>query len=619
MFQYAAGRRLAHTLGVELKLDIAAFANCKLRTYSLGNFNIQENFASSEEVAALTVGKGGFVERVLTRLLGRRAELAATYIKQKHFHFDPDILNLPDGVYLHGYWQSEKYFADIAGIIRREFTVKSPQSGRDEELAAQMASSESVSLHIRRGDYLSNPNTNRVHGVCDMDYYNHCVECLTEKVKNPHFFIFSDDPEWAHDNLKLPYASTIIDHNGVKKDWEDLRLMTQCKHHIIANSSFSWWGAWLNSRRDKIVFAPRQWFSEEEQASRKMGDLLPAAWIKLQKRTVITNPKVTVLMSVYNGEGYLREAIDSVLSQTYSDFEFLIIDDGSTDGSVDIIRSYLDPRIRLIENEKNIGLTRSLNKGLKLSRGEYIARMDGDDIALPERLEKQVHFLNEHVNVGLVGGSDITINGVGDEIGFRKKLTNNGALKQGLLAGDNQFCHPSSMFRKECIEKVGPYREEFKMAQDYDLWLRIAEEFELANIEEALCKHRIIPDSISTSKQSQQEAYHRLAHSLALQRRIFGVDEFGYKPPGEPFQSLRCQRSMNWISRRRIMSNIYFMWSQKYPYKNGRRRRGKIVEYLLKSLINNPLNRNAWTYIYQRVARKTQNLLCVRANRTYGE
>jgi glycosyltransferase involved in cell wall biosynthesis len=134
------------------------------------------------------------------------------------------------------------------------------------------------------------------------------------------------------------------------------------------------------------------------------------------------SPKVTVLMSVYNGEEHLREAIDSILNQTYKNFEFLIIDDGSTDGSVNIIRSYLDPRIRLIKNKKNIGITRSLNKGLKLARGEYIARMDDDDIAFPERLEKQVRFLNEHVNVGLVGGSDITINGVGDEIRFRKKL-----------------------------------------------------------------------------------------------------------------------------------------------------------------------------------------------------
>lgn len=276
MFQYAAGRRLAHVLGVDLKLDISGFENYNLRRYSLGNFNVQENFASAEEIAASRIFKRGIVERVLAKVLCRQP----TYITERHSHFDPDILNLPDDVYLKGYWQSEKYFADIAEIIRREFTVKFPQTGKNKELAEMIASRESVSLHVRRGDYVSNPKINREYGACEPDYYLRCVEQLTQTVKNPHFFVFSDDSEWSRDNLKQTCPATFVDHNKADKNYEDLRLMSQCKHHIIANSSFSWWGAWLNPKKDKIVFAPKQWFNKEQFAFRRIDDLLPATWIR---------------------------------------------------------------------------------------------------------------------------------------------------------------------------------------------------------------------------------------------------------------------------------------------------------------------------------------------------
>lgn len=279
MFQYATGRRLAHVLGAELKLDITGFDNYKRRAYSLEYFNIQENLASAEDVATLRTLKRGIVERVLAKVLHKRS----THIREKHFHFDPNILNLSDGVYLDGYWQSEMYFADIAQIIRDEFTVKAPQTGRNKELAKQIGSCESVCLSIRRGEYVTDPRINKVHGVLDLDYYWACVQELTKTVKNPHFFIFSDELEWARRNLRLSYDATFVGHNNNRPDQpnQDLSLMSQCKHHIIANSSFSWWGAWLNPRKDKMVFAPKQWFGKEQKASKRTDDLLPATWILL--------------------------------------------------------------------------------------------------------------------------------------------------------------------------------------------------------------------------------------------------------------------------------------------------------------------------------------------------
>jgi len=277
MFQYAAGRRLAHVLGTELKLDITGFNNYKLRSYSLGNLNIQEDFATLEEIDTLT--KPGVIERLRAKLLRRPPRPTSTYIREKlSFHFDPDILSLSDGVYLDGYWQSEKYFADIAGIIRREFTVKTPQTGKNKELAEMVTSTESVSIHFRHGDYVSNPSANAILGVCNLDYYFHCIEHLTQTVKNPHFFVFSDDPQWVRESLKMPYPMTIVDHNERDKDYEDLRLMSQCKHHIIANSTFSWWGAWLVQRKDKMVFAPKSWHACKKFDTR---DLIPDKWARI--------------------------------------------------------------------------------------------------------------------------------------------------------------------------------------------------------------------------------------------------------------------------------------------------------------------------------------------------
>jgi len=273
MFQYAAGRRLAFMLDTELKLDNSWFDGSNERVYSLAYFNIQECMATQEEVSTLNPRNSGILEKLVKKLRG----VKSTYFHEKYFHFDPELLALPDGIYLDGYWQSEKYFIDIENILRQEFTIKFPQSGANRLLADQIADCESVSLHIRRGDYVSSPTTGKVHGVCRLDYYDRCVEQLVRNVDKPHFFIFSDEPEWARKNINITYPTVIVDHN--KSDsYEDLRLMSQCKYHIIANSSFSWWAAWLDNKNSKVVFGPKQWFKSAEINTK---DLIPDSWIQL--------------------------------------------------------------------------------------------------------------------------------------------------------------------------------------------------------------------------------------------------------------------------------------------------------------------------------------------------
>jgi len=212
-------------------------------------------------------------------------------------------------------------------------------------------------------------------------------------------------------------------------------------------------------------------------------------------------PKVTALMSVYNGEKYLREAVESILNQTFEDFEFIIINDGSSDSSRDKILSYKDSRIRFIENEKNLGLTKSLNRGLRIAKGKYIARIDVDDISMPGRFEKQVSFLDEHKEIALVGSWIQIINPQSGEV-FVLKYDCDPVIIKWTLLFKNPIAHSSAFFRKEIIEEMGYYKEKYKYAQDFDLWFRISRRYKIANIAEVLVKYRIHDESVTKAQQT---------------------------------------------------------------------------------------------------------------------
>jgi hypothetical protein len=197
---------------------------------------------------------------------------------ERSLRFDPEIFDIAGDVYLDGYWQSERYFADIEEILRREFILQVDPDPLTFGLCKLAHAVESVSVHIRRGDYILNPVTRRFHGTCPPDYYGRAARYLADKLKDVHFFVFSDDPAWVRENLSLDYPVTYVTHNGPDKGHEDLRIMTHCKHHIIANSSFSWWGAWLGRHPGKIVVAPLKWLVDE---AIQTGDLIPSRWIRL--------------------------------------------------------------------------------------------------------------------------------------------------------------------------------------------------------------------------------------------------------------------------------------------------------------------------------------------------
>jgi hypothetical protein len=278
LFQYAAGLSLADGLGVPLKLDLSEFDTYLLRRFELDRFNISAQIATPEETASFVVNPSRF-QRYYSRLaisLGLRFNRIA--FKQIKFEYDEAFEKIRYPMYLNGYWQSEKYFKPVEDKLRMELCLVDNLGDKSRKILDEILKCPAVSLHIRRGDYVSNPSAALIHGVCSLDYYHSAIHHIAASVENPHFFVFSDDPQWAKENLKVRHPVRFVEANGPDRGVEDMWLMKSCNHHIIANSSFSWWAAWLNSKAGKIVIAPRIWFLDKNIDTR---DLIPEQWHKI--------------------------------------------------------------------------------------------------------------------------------------------------------------------------------------------------------------------------------------------------------------------------------------------------------------------------------------------------
>jgi hypothetical protein len=266
MFQYAFGRTISLKYQTPLFLDLSAFTTYQLHSYSLNHFNIQARIASPQQIQKLTQKNKWW--------FGSKPKV----FQEPHFYFCPAALSQKPSRYFDGYWQSENYFSGIIPTLRKDLSVAIAPDLVNLGYVEKMKSVNSVSLHIRRGDYVSNPSANQVHGVMGLEYYHQAIESIQRQLKDPYYFIFSDDPEWAKQNLKLDGPTDYIGHNGPEKNYEDLRLMSSCRAHIIANSTFSWWGAWLNPDPTKTVIAPKVWFASGQHNDK---DLIPKNWIRI--------------------------------------------------------------------------------------------------------------------------------------------------------------------------------------------------------------------------------------------------------------------------------------------------------------------------------------------------
>jgi hypothetical protein len=278
MFQYAAGKALALRHGVLVKVDLSelnSHAGDKYtqRHYELGIFTSGIQVTTDKDLAPFLKGDKSRLQRELQRrmpfLFGtlNAVESGAAY--------HPEFKKYPKNTYLKGFWQSEQYFKAYEVEIRKDFRFRESVTEACKTLKTKISACNAVSLHVRRGDYVNNPSANKFHGLCSPQYYNSAVNRISETQKDLGIFIFSDDIGWCREHIKFDIPVHFMETGSA---YEDMYLMTQCRHNIIANSSFSWWGAWLNDHVDKIVIAPKQWFAD---TSVNTSDIIPDSWFKL--------------------------------------------------------------------------------------------------------------------------------------------------------------------------------------------------------------------------------------------------------------------------------------------------------------------------------------------------
>jgi hypothetical protein len=282
MFQYAAARSLASRLGSPLSADLNFLLdrtprpNFTFRNYDLDIFGIQMAAATEEQVRPFLYKGRTRTERLYRKFFAWPRRI---HYREPHFHFDHRFHNfqLPwkGGIYLEGYWQSPKYFRTIEVELRQTFSFPKTIQASSQQLYAQIQSTESVMINARRTDYLSDP----LFKVCSMGYFRAAIDTLSNHLKQPHFFVFSDDIEWCRENFAPSDKFTIVGHEHAGPKFANyLHLMSACRHSIIPNSTFAWWAAWLNPNPNKIVLAPRRWFADPPMNPR---DLIPDTWIQI--------------------------------------------------------------------------------------------------------------------------------------------------------------------------------------------------------------------------------------------------------------------------------------------------------------------------------------------------
>lgn len=281
MFQYACAKSFSLKHKQPLSIDTSFLEKNQIekegftpRKYELDIFALNDPFASGALVDS-------FWRLSTSKKIKRALNLSYKKIyRENEEEGHVQLNNIAPPVLLTGYWQSEQYFAEYTNVVREAFSFCGQCPDTSENILKNIENTNAVSVHFRRGDYVTSPIASKIHGVLDMDYYKNAIKKIEAKVDKPVFYIFSDDIEWAKanspDNINNIYQEKKSDH----KDWFDMFLMSKCKHHIIANSSYSWWGAWLNPSPHKIVIAPKTWFANEK-LNTLSTDIIPKQWIKI--------------------------------------------------------------------------------------------------------------------------------------------------------------------------------------------------------------------------------------------------------------------------------------------------------------------------------------------------
>ena len=285
-FQYAAGYSLAQKLRTTLLLDPLRCDLDRNRPYELHHFQISGRLWTAREKKCVeSVARIARPVDDQTSSLAKWLKTAAqpfltpwfSYVEDQYCGFQPQVFASRGHVYMAGTWASANYFEEYSDAIRRQFTLAQTPDEENQRMLDKIASQNAIGVHVRRGDYVSVPETSQRHGLCGLDYYQRAFQYLTDHVSNPAVFIFSDDPAWVRENLCFPCPTTFVTHNVGNKNYLDLQLMAACRHFIIANSTFSWWGAWLSAADGKIVVAPKRWTVDPKGTD----DPVLSHWVRL--------------------------------------------------------------------------------------------------------------------------------------------------------------------------------------------------------------------------------------------------------------------------------------------------------------------------------------------------
>lgn len=275
MFQYAFGKKMAVKNNDMLLLDTTVFGGHTddedYRAFGLRRLRVDAPAATQAQIEALKYPYGKLITKIKYRL--------DTLLKRRHVKFEPRMLRLTGNLYLDGFWQTEKYFKDIRDILLKEFALREPYSAPAQAIAESIrADKNTVSLHVRRGDYVKDEASIKYYGShCNQQYYEKGLKFLSDKLNTLSVYVFSDDIEWVKQNITIPHKVTYISEHAAP-DYERMQLMSVCEHHIICNSSFGWWGAWLNNKPNKIVIGPSLWIPGSIVQN---TDILPDDWIRM--------------------------------------------------------------------------------------------------------------------------------------------------------------------------------------------------------------------------------------------------------------------------------------------------------------------------------------------------
>ncbi len=265
MFQYSFYLALKKKHN-NVKLDASSFKTYTLHAYQLENVFNLKHLVHSFNVNSTAI-------RFLRRILKLDVILEDTF-------YHPKVLEMKGWNYYSGYWASEKYFIEIEQDVRDSFKFKNELADKNKDISDRIFNSNSVSIHVRRGDYLETEINRKLYGnICTLGYYEQAIKLIKQKVENPYFFIFSNDIAWCKENLKVENAE-YIDWNTGADSYIDMQLMSLCKNNILANSTFSWWGAWLNENKDKMVIVPSKFLND--MTPENMDTFVPEKWIRIE-------------------------------------------------------------------------------------------------------------------------------------------------------------------------------------------------------------------------------------------------------------------------------------------------------------------------------------------------